>query len=70
MRPHTKPSPRQQAAKRRQQGVERKRAQRQASADTLNGIWAGLPKHIQRELQQKTYCPCGHDNCPDCNPST
>jgi hypothetical protein len=35
--------------------IELAKAKRQAAADSLHGIWAGLPKRAQRELLKKTY---------------
>jgi hypothetical protein len=31
------------------------KAKRQAAADSLRGIWAGLPKWAMKELLKKTY---------------
>ena len=31
------------------------KAKRKAAADSLCGIWAGLPKRAQRMLMRKTY---------------
>jgi len=39
----------------RKRGIKFGKSKRQAAADSLHGIWAGLPKRAQRELLKKTY---------------
>ena len=35
--------------------AERIKAKRKAAADSLCGIWADLPKKVQKELLRKSY---------------